>query len=952
MLDVEMGDVIALLELLAPYLIAAGVAIVIGIIAMIVVRKRPKAQRTLIRGGSGIFMALAVLIVANLVAFGPLSTIIGLAAGGGKMTDATTEEALRVAEQVAAEGIVLLENDGLLPLADEQVNLFGWASANPVYGGAGSGGINDLYPVSSIVDGMESSGFAVNSDLIDFYNEYSSDRPEMSIQRQSWTLPEPPADTYPDELIEDAKNFSDTAVVVVSRMAGEGHSDMPLDVSAVAYDDNSTEYADFEPGEHYLQLSQTEADMIDLVTSNFDNVVFVYNSANPMELGFIDDYSQIRSVVWSPGPGNVGFDALGKILAGDVNPSGKAADTFIRDMTAAPWWNNQAKRAYENMTHLEVEGMNAGSPEMFTPSFINYVDGIYVGYKYYETAADEGLIDYDDTVQYSFGHGLSYTTFEQQMSPITESDGILSIDVSVTNTGDVGGKDVVEVYYNPPYVNGGIEKATTNLVAFEKTEILEPGASQTVTLSFSTEDMASYDMAGEGAYVLEAGDYTISINRDAHEVIAEEIYTVDSSITYSGTDARSSDKSTAANLFEDAAGDVTYLSRADGFANFDAAVAAPASLVLEEPFASEYRLNSNFDVRTYLDDSDTMPTTDAENGMLLAELRGADYDDPRWETLLDQLSVKDMAHLTSLAGYQTAAIDSVGKLGTVDSDGPASINNNFTGQGSVGFPVAIVIASTWNKTLAFDYGVIMGKMSRELNSAGWYAPAMNTHRIPFGARNYEYFSEDGVLAGEMAAGAVAGAADEGVYAYIKHFALYDSNGKMVSIWANEQSMREIYLKPFEISVKEGGANAVMVSWNFIGNKWAGERSELMNTVLRDEWGFRGMVLTDFFRNNGHGFMNADMALANGVDAMLSTFEGGPNNVQDPSAATTVQQLRTASKNIMYPVVNSWVYDAELSKPIAQPWQQTALIINIIVVAGLAGVGFLVYKRSRKAADKA
>lgn len=948
MLDVEMGDVIALLELLAPYLIAAGIAIVIGIIVVIASRKRPKSQRTLLRGGAAILTALAVLIIANLVVFGPMATLIGLTASGGKMTDATTQNALKVAEQVAAEGIVLLENDGLLPLTENStVNLFGWASANPVYGGSGSGGINDLYPVSSIVDGLEKSGLAVNGDLVDFYSEYSADRPEMSIQRQSWTLPEPPAASYPDTLIDGAKDFSDVAIVVVSRMAGEGHSDMPLDVSAVAYDDNSTDYADFEPGEHYLQLSQTEADMIELVTANFSDVVFVYNSANPMELDFIDDYSQIKSVVWSPGPGNVGFDALGKIIAGEVNPSGKSADTFIRDMTTAPWWNNQTKRAYENMTHLEVEGMNAGSPEMFKPSFMNYVDGIYVGYKYYETAAAEGLINYDEIVQYPFGHGLSYTSFTQEMSPITDDAGTLSVDVTVTNTGDVSGKDVVEVYYNPPYSNGGIEKASANLVAFDKTAELEPGASQTLTISFPAEDMASFDMAGAGSYVLEAGDYSISINRDAHQVIADEVYTVAAPLTFSGNDARASDQTTAVNLFADAAGDVTYLSRKDGFANFDAAVAAPASLVLAEPYASEYHLNSNFDVRSYLNDNDEMPTTGADNGMVLAELRGADYDDPRWETLLDQLSVEEMSHLTSLAGYQTAAVESVGKLGTVDSDGPASINNNFTGQGSIGFPVAVVIASTWNQELAFDYGVVMGKMSRELNSAGWYAPAMNTHRMAFGARNYEYYSEDGVLAGRIASGAVAGAADQGVYAYIKHFALYDANGKMVSVWANEQSMREIYLKPFELSVKEGGANAVMVSWNFIGNKWAGESNSLMNTVLRDEWGFRGMVLTDFFRNNGHGFMNADMALANGVDAMLSTFEGGPNNVQDPSAPTTVQQLRTASKNIMYPVVNSWVYDEERAQPAGQPWQQTVIIIDIVILALLAAGAFLVHKRSRK-----
>ena len=322
----------------------------------------------------------------------------------------------------------------------------------------------------------------------------------------------------------------------------------------------------------------------------------------------------------------------------------------------------------------------------------------------------------------------------------------------------------------------------------------------------------------------------------------------------------------------------------------------------------------------------------------LADLRGADYNDARWDSLLDQLSVQDMLNMTSLCGYQTPAVESVGKVQTNDADGPAAINNNFTGAGSIGFPIPTVTACTWNQDLAHAYGEMMGKMARELDVAGWYAPGINLHRNAFGGRNYEYYSEDAVLTGKMAGNAVAGAETQGVYSYIKHFALYDGNYKMVSIWSNEQAMREIYLKPFEICVKDYGADAVMDSWNFLGVKWTGENSNLLNTVLRDEWGFRGMVESDYFRDNGHGFMNADAGLANGMDAMLSTYGAGPNlpHDHDDPSASTVKYLRQACKNIMYTVVNSWVYEDGAAASDTNGW--VGILVGADVAAGVVLVG--------------
>lgn len=948
MISVEMEDVLAVLQLCKPYIIGIIAALVIGIVIMIACRRMSRGKRFLIRGEAAIAMVLAVVVCVNMICFGPMSTLIGLATGNGTLSDETNEEAAEVAEEIMEDGIVLLKNESLLPLNEtKKLNIFGWESINPAYGGAGSGGINDLYDIVSLNQGLENAGFSINQELVDFYNNYGADNPEMSIQKQSWTLPEPPVDTYSDELIKSAKEYSDVAVVVLSRKAGEGHNDIPMDVRKAAYDNNSDEYDDFPEGEHYLQLSQTERDMVDMVCSNFDNVIVVYNGANQFELGFADEYPQIKSVVWCPGTGNVGFNALGKVFSGEVNPSGKTPDTFIYDMTTAPWWNNAEKIEYTNLADMAVEGMNAGTAQVYAPAFTNYVEGIYVGYKYYETAAQEGAIDYDKTVQYPFGYGLSYTEFEQKMGELEEKDGQISVDVEVTNTGDVAGKDVVEVYYKPPYTNGGIEKSSANLIEFEKTNLLQPGESQTVTVTFSIEDMASYDENNAKAYVLEKGDYVISINSDSHTVLDQKTYTADKDVVYKGENKRASDDTAATNVFEDAKGDVTYLSRADHFANYEEATVAPASAELGEPYVSEYHLNSNFDKTTYLNDEDVMPTTGADNGLTLADMRDADYDDPRWEKLLDQLTVDEMANMIAMAGYQTAAMDSVGKVATLDFDGPAAINNNFTGVGSIGFPIEVVVASTWNKELAQAWGECMGKISQEMGAEGWYAPGMNTHRTAFGARNYEYFSEDGVLAGNMGAKAVEGARKYGVYSYIKHFALYEGNAKMVSVWSNEQAIREIYLKPFEISVKQGGANAVMVSWSFLGDKWTGESSNLMNTVLRDEWGFRGMALTDFFRNNGHGFMNADAALANGVDAMLSTFNGEENNVANPEHPTAVLQMRNACKNVMYTVVSSWAYDGEHEETGMENWKKAGIGIDIVIALFMAGMEVLVIKGYKK-----
>lgn len=908
MLDINYSDVLSILELIRPYLIAIGIAIVLGIVVTIAVMKVKEPKKYLIRSQARVAVIIAIVVIVNLICTGPMSTLLSLVSGSGTITAETQASAEELGMEIADEGIVLLKNeDNLLPMTDNKnLNVFGWASTNPVYGGTGSGALSDSYEIVNLTSGLENAGFTLNTELSDFYTDYRADRPVVGMWEQEWTLPEPPTDQYSDELMNNAKEFSDTAMIVFSRPGGE-HIDLPENMEGMNYTNNSEDYADFPEGTHYLELSQSERNLVDLVCENFENVIVVYNGANTLEMGFVNEYPQIKSALWVPGTGQNGFNSLGDILAGEVNPSGKTADTFVADLTAAPTFNNFGSFTYDNMDEFQISEDDQFVPGAL-PHFVNYVEGIYVGYRFWETAAEEGLINYDESVVYPFGYGLSYTTFTQEMGELNATDDSISVDVTVTNTGDTAGKDVVELYYTPPYTNGGIEKASVNLAAFDKTDLLEPGDSQTLTLTFNIEDMASYDYQNAQAYVLEAGDYEISLRSDSHTVIDSQTYNVADTVTYGEDNARSTDLVAATNQFDFAEGEIEYLSRADGFANFAEVTAAPATYSMPEEDKALFDNNSSW---TPEDEEAEMPTTGADNGLTLADLRGADYDDEQWDDLLDQMTVDEMNQLIALGGYQTGAADSVGKIQTTDCDGPASINNNFTGVGSIGFPSGVMIANTFNEDIANEFGQSIGQMADEMNVSGWYAPAMNLHRSAFAGRNFEYYSEDALLSGKIASQAVQGAAESGVYAYIKHFALNDqetSRWEMLTTWSNEQAIRELYLKPFEICVKEGDARAVMTSYNYIGSQWAGACAPLLETVLRDEWGFEGFVLTDYFAN--FGYMDATRSIYNGGSTCLASYDTGSNYVNGTDSAATVQHMRDAVHGILYTTVNSRAYEPE------------------------------------------
>lgn len=955
MLAINIDDVMNVLNTCKPYLIALAVVLLAAIIVTVAVRKLAAPKKKFIRSQSWIAFLLVVVVIVNMICFGPMSSMISLATGNGTITEETSAAATDLCEQIAEEGIVLLQNnDNTLPMASgTKLNVFGWSSTNPVYGGTGSGSLSDAYPTVSLLEGLENAGFEVNQDLVNFYTNFRATRPTVGMWGQDWTIPEPTVEDYDNAgIFESAKAYSDTAVVVLARSGGEG-ADLPTSLDPDAEDtfqDGGTfgssglrysdQKDDLDASKSYLELSNREKAMLDRVTADYDNVVLVVNAANTMQLDFVEDYSQIKSVVWCPGTGQSGFNALGKILSGEVNPSAKTSDTFVRDLTKTPTYNNFGNFSYDNMDEFAVDGVN--------PTFVNYTDGIYVGYRFYETAATEGLINYDELVQYPFGYGLSYTTFEQKMGDLQVNDGQISVDVTITNTGDVAGKDVAEVYYNPPYTNGGIEKASANLVGFAKTQMLNPGESETVTVSFSAEDMASYDYQNAKAYVLESGSYEISLRTDSHTVVDTKTYDVAETITYNGDNARSTDVATAENKLDDANGGLTYLSRADGFANYEEATKAPTNFTMSDENKQAFKNNSNYNPEDYNDASDEMPTTGASNGMKLADLRGKDYDDPQWDSLLDQLTVSDMDTMIALGGYQTAAASSVGKVMTIDCDGPASINNNFTGTGSIGFPAGVMIANTWNTDIADQFGESIGKMADEMGVSGWYAPAMNIHRSAFAGRNFEYYSEDPFLSGAIAMNAVIGAEKQGVYAYIKHFALNDqetNRTNQLCTWFNEQSAREIYLKPFEMCVKNGGAKAVMTAFNFYGITPAEASSEVLNGILRDEWGFKGFALTDYY--GVYGYQDADRMIRNGNDCMLVAYDTETNHVTDTTSATSVKAMRQACKNIMYVSVNSRAYDEANMQTGLMTWQIAAIVIDVICAAILIVLELLAVKKLKK-----
>ena len=827
----------------------------------------------------GIFYsAITPFMTAN---FNPLLTGQKQVTTGQSLTvEQAAEQSRAMAQELVQEGAVLLKDqNNALPLAEgTAVNLFGYGSVDPIYGGSGSGA-SDTSSNIDLVTGLTNAGFTVNQELVDFYKKSGVSRAaQKGFEGSNFTPAEVPAAQYTDTLLQNAKDFSDVAIVTISRVGGEG-GDLPQDMYAAGYSKT-------DDGRHYLELTQDEEDLLALIKAQgFSKVIVLVNSSNAMELGFLEDDS-IDAALWIGSLGSTGFNAVGEILSGRVNPSGRLSDTYAYDLTTAPAYWNAGDFTYSNLKHHYVE----------------YAEGIYVGYRFYETRYVDnttGVCDeaaYAKAVQYPFGYGLSYTTFEQSIADYKTTDSAIEMTVEVKNTGAVAGKDVVQVYYTAPYTVGGIEKSHVVLAGFAKTSLLQPGASEKVTVTFAPEDMASYDETGAKAYVLEAGTYQIKLMNNAHEVIDQREYEVPATITYSGDNARSTDLVAATNEFEDVAqGQIKqYVSRADWEGTLPTARTDGKTASAETVAAKE-------NTPVYENNDSDQPITIADHGLTLEDMTGLDYDDPKWNDLLEQLSVDDMTNMISNGGWSTPEVASVGKPATNDLDGPAGINSLVSSLKGVSFPSEVIVGSSWNTDLAQRFGTAFGAEAAANHVVGLYAPGMNIHRTPFSGRNFEYYSEDGLLSGKMGAAMVQGVDSQGVYTYIKHFALNDqeSNRLSISVWANEQSIREIYLKPFELSVKEGGTTAVMSSYSRLGNTWAGASKALLTDVLRNEWGFHGMVVTDSAMGNT-SWMDINLALRAGGDMMLCLM-----GVKLDSSSNTAQQaMRRACHNILYTQANS------------------------------------------------
>ncbi|MCD8383125.1 MAG: glycoside hydrolase family 3 C-terminal domain-containing protein [Clostridiales bacterium] len=909
------------------------------------------------------------------------------------------------ATEASGEGTVLLKNeDNALPMTgSESVTLFGVASADILYGGGGSGAV-DTTTAPTLKTALEASGFTVNEVMWDFYTTGAAADIRMDVADIAGTgryvIHEASTDLLTDTETDSFAEYGDAAIVVFARSGSES-SDVP-----VAYDESYLETMDIEGyygtvhsegldseedlGRSYLELTKNEEDLLSYVSSQFDKVIVIINSGNAMELSFLDEEAYgVDACLWIGNPGQDGLYALGEILNGNINPSGHLVDTYAYDSTGAPAVQNFGNAV---MTNAETEWYS---------TYVVYQEGIYVGYKYYETRYEDVVMGqgnadasvgvtaegndtwvYADEVQFPFGYGLSYTTFTQELVSSSYEDGLFTFEVAVTNTGDVAGKDVVQLYLQSPYTDydktAGVEKASVQLVGFGKTDTIQPGETATLAITVEEEELKAYDSTannGEGTYILEAGDYYFTAATDAHNavnnILAAKGYTdldgeysaanavsfaVESTETYSV----STDTGYAiTNQFTDADMQTydesfTYLTRSDWEGTYPQTYQVVAT---DEMIAA-------LAIAEGTDDPDAeMPTTGADNGLTLAMMRDVDADDPLWDDLLDQLTAEEMYNLVRVGGYQTQAVNSVSAPATVCVDGPAYVGNaGTTGVNVVESTYAwcseVVLASTWNVEILETMGTLIGQdclAQGELNFVGWYAPSMNIHRTAFSGRNFEYYSEDGFLSGQMGAATVRGATSQGVICFIKHFALNDqeTNRTTINTFANEQSIREIYLKPFETSITDGGALGVMASMNRVGLTWSGDHYGLMTEVLRNEWGFDGVLITD-----QASYPEAFPALAirggleGGVDLWLNS---GTDNWQIEgyeSNATVMTELRTASKHILYAVSRSAAMNGISSSATVEQtlplWEYWLIALDVVVgVAALAGVIVLVRKTQWK-----
>ena len=901
-----------------------------------------------------ILLIVAIMVTGNVLASRYRGQITQFLCGFG--IDYDTEEyqekkaeANELAVQIAEEGIVLLKNEmETLPLSNPCINVFGWGGCDNgyIYMGFGSGTAS-TYGQISIYDALRDHGFELNETLVDLYNSDPFRRKgemENGWAHSTWKLHEP-LGILTDEVMAEAQEFSDIALVVLSRFGMEGY-----DLPKYQNDKNGN---NTNNGRSYLEITPDEETLLKMVTERFENVVVIINSANAMELGFLEDEG-IDAALNIYFPGNNGSVGLAKILSGEVTPSGHLVDTFAYDHSTSPTYANTS-----------TGGSNRYST--FNAGYIDYAENIYHGYYWYETADAEGFWDsdyakekwgikngYEDVVQYPFGYGLSYADFEWSIEEINfesgselAEDGVITVKVYVENVSKYyAGQDVIQLYYSLPYYEGGIEKPALKLGAFAKTTVLNPGAGEFLTVSLNVRDMASYDCYDKNnngfmGYELEGGEYSISLRTDAHTValagdeLAIWTYNVPADGYKYATDEVTG--KTVTNLFTtytnpvsgassvnteealsadnkafsidglDSDQNIVYMTRSDFTTTFpEKSVQRAGSAVLRD---QSWQQNTPL-----VNSGDTMPITGSTatkytiDDMLITDENGkiigmVDYNDPKWDDLINQLTLKEIADLCGNGGLHTIAIESIKKPACKDSDGPSGFNTTIFGSDKYGgyaasYPCEALIGSTWNWKMAYLMGCSVAGEADAAGIDGWYGPACNIHRSPYGGRNFEYYSEDPFLSGVMVAKTTLGAKENGLYAYVKHFVANETEANRAAgyTWLTEQALREIYLLPFEHAVKDGKTIAIMSSYNRIGSTRTSGSYNLLTSVLRDEWGFQGCVISDY--NNNHPVLCPDEAIRAGNDLMMEV-SGGAFMFKDTTSATAANAFHNGAKNIIY-----------------------------------------------------
>ena len=881
-----------------------------------------------------------------------------------------------IAFQVQAEGSVLVQNNGVLPLDKnvKQINVFGWASTNWL--ASGSGSAQTVGIETDFLAALEKAGYTYNKDLAKMYEKFMASNPYKdalhNYAEKTCRLYEPSITNekyYSKDLLAKAKEFSDTAIVVLGRYSGES-IDCPREQYKVTETKNG-KYNEkdviVDKTRTFLDASTEEFALLEYVAANYENVIVLVNNTNQMNLNFLATIDGIDACLVTGTTGIHAATAIPAILSGEVNPSGRLSDTYVYDFKTSSTYTNSGMEG--EGTYIGAEGLypadgvttnpNVGDNPLYEGvSYVDYVEGIYVGYKWYETADAEGFWDeinnqygkgYKGVVQFPFGYGLSYTTFTQEIVDATlldhsgqsasllqlKEDSEIRITVKITNTGDVAGKEVVQLYYTAPYTKGGIEKSHVELCGFAKTKLLKPGESDEVTIAFKVEDMASYDCYdannnGFAGYEVEAGDYVIKVMKNAHELAGEDTTVVFhnpvdiqypvSAITGNAVTNKFTGKDAIDGVpvdGSDSDADITYLSRADFKGTFPYELAA--NRVMTDNI-KDFNLYLEEDANAFVDKADADIVTGKENGLLLYDENGftelglalgGNYDHEKWDAVLDQMTLEEMKNLV-LHGYtKTMEALSIGKIQTKDYDGPAQMGGfaNCVQGETTGFPNATVIAQTWNTQLAYEFGLIEGAQAGELGIEGWYAPSANMHRTPFGGRNYEYYSEDEFISGMMAAKTVEGSLDAGTYCYMKHLICYEQDSMRDSLytWMTEQALREIYLEPFQIAIEVGGLSGIMTSYNRLGAVWAGGSKALMTGVIRDEFGFQGCIITDY--SDHQQFMIMDQALRAGGDLWMDGFIMGDFTYETESNSFK-QELRRACKNILYMWTNAGYENAQ------------------------------------------